>query len=288
MIVRALMALMAGAFLLANSAPEFAPLTIGETARVTVLGAEREINVILPKDYAKDVDKSWPVVVMIDGGQGQDLMMGVGVHNWNRLWGRSQEAIWIGIETKDRQRELLPPTSDAAQQDRYPTAGQGDAFRAWLVDQMLPALKARYRTNGMAFLVGESAAGHFVLETWFRQSDAFTGYAAISPSLQWDGQSLSKAIMAGTDVATAGTRAPLYFSLADEGGAFEEGVLRVAASLDPKQDWCFSDRRRDLKHSNSLHGLLPEALQYLMPTEADWLEEYGFTLRCDRSGRSPE
>ena len=280
MIARAGFAFVAAAILAANTAPNFGPLTMGETARVTVLDEAREINVILPSGYAEATDQAWPLVIMIDGGQEQDLMMGVGVHNWNRLWGRSEEAIWVGIETKDRQRELLPPTSEAEQQKRYPTAGEGAVFRAWLVEEMLPALRARYRTDGKAYLVGESAAGHFVLETWFKRPDTFSGYAAVSPSLQWDAQSLSKAI-----AKDAAQRPPLYFSLADEGGAFEEGVLRVAASLSSEQDWCFSDRRKDLKHSTSLHGLLPEALQYLMPTKADWLDEYGFTLRCDQSGR---
>lgn len=288
MIARVGLAVVAAALLAANSAPYFAPLTIGETATVTVLGQTREINVILPKGYAEDTDKTWPMVIMIDGGQEQDLMMGVGIHNWNRLWGRSQEAIWVGIETKDRQRELLPPTRETAQQDRYPTAGEGEVFRTWLVEEILPSLKARYRTNGEVFLVGESAAGHFVLETWFQRSEAFAGYAAISPSLQWDKQSLSKAIRAEADAGDQANRPPLYFSLADEGGAFEEGVLRVAGSLSPKHDWCFSDRRTDLKHSTALHGLLPEALQYLMPTDADWLEEFGFTLRCDQSGHAAE
>ncbi|MEO0689168.1 MAG: alpha/beta hydrolase-fold protein [Pseudomonadota bacterium] len=281
MIARAVFALMAAVLLAANTATDFAPLTIGETTRVTVLEAQREINVVLPKDYVENADKAWPMVIMVDGGQRQDLMMGVGVHNWNRLWGRSQEAIWVGIETKDRQRELLPPTREKAQQERFPTAGEGDEFRAWLVDDILPMLRARYRTTSEVYLVGESAAGHFVLETWFKRPDAFSGYAAISPSLHWNGQSLSREIAAGT-----GKRPPLYFSLADEGGAFEEGVLRVASSLSPTQDWCFSDRRADLKHSNSLHGLLPEALQYLMPTEADWLDEFGFSFRCDQKGEA--
>lgn len=281
MIARAVFALMAAVLLAANTATDFAPLTIGETTRVTVLEAQREINVVLPKGYVENADKAWPMVIMVDGGQRQDLMMGVGVHNWNRLWGRSQEAIWVGIETKDRQRELLPPTREKAQQERFPTAGEGDEFRAWLVDDILPMLRARYRTTSEVYLVGESAAGHFVLETWFKRPDAFSGYAAISPSLHWNGQSLSREIAAGT-----GKRPPLYFSLADEGGAFEEGVLRVAGSLSPTQDWCFSDRRADLKHSNSLHGLLPEALQYLMPTEADWLDEFGFSFRCDQKGEA--
>ena len=31
----------------------------------------------------------------------------------------------------------------------------------------------------------------------------------------------------------------------------------------------------------SLHQLLPQALQYLLPTEADWLGEYGLTVECE-------
>ena len=269
------------ALLLAMQAsPDFGPLTVGETANVSVLEAEREINVVLPQGYADNEDQTWPVVFMIDGGMQQDLMLGVGIHNWNRLWGRSSEAIFVGIETKDRQRELLPPTRDAEQTERYPTAGQSAEFRRWLVDEIVPTITKRYRTSGQTYLVGESAAGHFVVETWFDNPAAFSGYAAISPSLQWNFEGLSKAVAADSD-----ERPPIYLSLADEGGALASGVLRLVESLSKEHRWCFSDRRDDLRHSNVLHGLLPEALQFLLPTDADWLEEFGFVLQCDRGGQ---
>ena len=82
----------------------------------------------------------------------------------------------------------------------------------------------------------------------------------------------------------AGTRPPLYLSFADEGGATETGMLRVLDALRPAQPYCICDRRTGLHRATSLHGLLPEALGYLMPTKADWLEEYGMTLRCERWG----
>ena len=273
----------AALFLALQAPSDFSPLVVGESANATVLDAEREINVVLPSSYAQETERQWPIVIMLDGGMQQDVMMGVGIHNWNRLWGRSKEAIWVGIETKDRQRELLPPTRDAAEQKRYPTAGQSDIFRAWLVDAILPLIAARYRGNGEVYLVGESAAGHFVVETWASGTHAFSGYAAISPSLQWDEQSLSH-MVAGQEVNDA----PLYISLADEGGPTQEGILRLVDALPEDHRWCFSDRRKDLVHANSLHGLLPEALQFLMPTPADWLEEYGFVLRCDRQGQAAD
>ena len=270
--------LLAATALAAQPVPEPAPLTIGETVTLQAVGASRSVNIILPPDYATDPEKQWPVVYLLDGAMKQDLMIGTGLMRWGALWGRSRDAIIVGIETRDRQRELLPVTGDPAERAKYPTAGESSAFRAWIADTVKPLIEARYRHDGTAILVGESAAGHFVLETWASAPRLFTGYAAISPSLQWDGEALSRRA-----IGTA-ARPPLYLSLADEGGATETGMERLLEALPATQPFCFSDRRKDLRHATALHGLLPEALQFLLPTEADWLEEFGMVLRCEKRG----
>lgn len=249
------------------------PLTIGTSYLVSTHGAERRIHVVLPPGYA-ETDRAYPILVMLDAGLNQDFYLTLGMERWNQLWQRSAPVIFVGVETVDRQRELLPPTEDKAEQERYPTAGESGAFRQWLSTSILPLVREKYRDDGRAFLAGESAAGHFVAETWMIAPDLFDGYAALSPSLQWNDQALSHAL-AGMNQAD---RPPLFISLADEGGNTEEGVLRLVEEAGPKL--CFADRRTELAHANTLHGLLPEALQYLLPTEADWLEEYGLTLRC--------
>lgn len=273
---RVIAMLAAAALAAAQPAPEPQPLTVGETVMLEALGAERQVNIVLPPDYEADPERRWPVIYLLDGAIRQDLMMGAGLMRWGALWGRSKDAIIVGIETKDRQRELLPATGDAVEREKYPTAGESAAFRAYIADTVKPLVEARYRHDGTAFLVGESAAGHFVVETWATAPDLFTGYAAISPSLQWDFEALSRRAL-GAD-----PRPPLYLSLADEGGATETGMMRLLGALHKGQSYCFSDRRNQLRHATSLHGLLPEALQYLLPTEADWLEEYGMALRCER------
>lgn len=273
------------AFALASAqpAPEPQPLVIGESYTFEVLDAERAINVILPPDYEELPDESWPIIVQLDGGIDQDLFLGNGMEKWNRLWGRSRPAILVGIQTVDRQRELLPPTRVAGEQTQYPTAGESEAFRAWLADTGVPTIRARYRHDGSAILIGESAAGHFVVETWLEQPDLFTGYAAISPSMQWDAMGLAM----GAPDAIEG-RPPIYVSLADEGGETEQGMFELLRRFGQSQPFCFSDRRADLNHANSLHGLMPEALQYLLPTEADWLAEFGLVLRCEQGGPDSE
>lgn len=273
-----MIAFFAAAALATAPALEPQPLTIGETVTLEVLGAERAVNIVLPPDYATVPDKRWPVIYQLDGALGQDLMMGAGLMRWGALWGRSRDAIIVGVETKDRQRELLPATSDPAERQRYPSAGESAAFRAWLAQVVKPVIEARFRHDGTAFLIGESAAGHFVVETWAEAPALFSGYAAISPSLQWDGEALSRRTLG------IATRPPLYLSLADEGGATETGIERLLTTLPPSQPYCFSDRRTDLRHATALHGLLPEALQYLLPTKADWLDDHGMVLRCDRKG----
>lgn len=270
--------LLAAAALAAAPAPQPQPLTIGETVTLEALGAERAVNIILPPDYAAEPERRWPVVYLLDGAMKQDVMMGAGLMRWGALWGRSKDAIIVGIETKDRTRELLPATDDAAEFANYPTAGESAAFRAWMAETVKPLVEARYRHDGTAFLVGESAAGHFVVETWASAPQMFTGYAAISSSLQWDFEALSRRPLGEAK------RPPLYLSLADEGGATETGMERLLGALLEDQPYCFSDRRTQLRHATSLHGLLPEALQYLLPTEADWLDEFGMVLRCEMRG----
>ncbi|WP_086619801.1 alpha/beta hydrolase [Erythrobacter tepidarius] len=262
----------------AQPAPQPQPLIIGETVTLEALDVRREVNIVLPLGYAEEPDKRWPVVYLLDGGLTQDLLMGAGLQRWNTIWGRSADAIIVGIETKNRQRELLAPTGDAAEQARWPTAGESATFRAWIADTVKPMIEARYRHDGRAFLIGESAAGHFVVETWTEAPGLFSGYAAISPSLQWDFAALSR-----KPLGTA-NRPPIYLSLADEGGATEAGMMRLLEMLPKGQAYCFSDRRKELLHATALHGLLPEALQYLLPTGADYLADYGFTLRCEQRG----
>ena len=248
------------------------PITIGSFYRMHTQDADRRVNVVPPAAYDEG-DATYPLVVVLDGGLSQDFFLTLGMERWNQLWQRSAPAIFVGIETVDRQRELLPPTSDPDEQARYPSAGNSVQFRHWLAETILPMLRENYRTDGRAFLIGESAAGHFVVETWVDQPDLFDGYAALSPSLQWDDQALSHRFHG----MRAAERPPIFLSLANEGGATEEGVLRLAADSDA----CFADRRETLVHATTLHGLFPEALQFLLPTDADWLGEYGLTLECE-------
>ena len=258
-------------------APATAPITIGTRYNLHALDAPREVNVVLPPSYADSEAGRYPVVYLIDGGMGQDLMLGAGLARWTQMWGRTAEFILVGIETIDRQRELLPATDDPAERERYPTAGESAAFRAWIRETVKPLVAADFRTDGRDALIGESAAGHFVVESWLAEPDLFGRFAAISPSLQWSNEALSRR---AADALKAGSRMPpLYLALADEGGATEDGFDRLVAAIPPSTETCLA-ARNDVTHATIYHAVAPGALQFLMPGEESLPPEWGMTPGC--------
>jgi uncharacterized protein len=54
----------------------------------------------------------------------------------------------------------------------------------------MPEIQKRYRINDQAAIVGESAAGSFVVETFFLEPDLFDRYMAMDPALYWNDREL--------------------------------------------------------------------------------------------------
>lgn len=194
------------------------PLVVGETFAMdsAALGETRRVNVYAPAGYAESDTLRLPVLYMPDGGLGEDFLHVVGLVQIGALNGTMRPHLLVGIENTERRRDLTGPTSVAADREIAPRVGGSAAFRAFLRDELVPAVDARYRTTGETAIVGESLAGLFVVETLVLEPDLFDTYIAIDPSLWWDGGRL--AAEAPARLATTG---PLH------------AVLALAASGEP-------------------------------------------------------
>jgi hypothetical protein len=256
------------------------PITIGTSHSIASkpLGEARTINVVLPASYASETKRRYPVLYVIDGGVGQDLLHVAGTAQLGAIWGRSQEAIVVGIETRDRRRELVGPTRDAELLKKYPTAGSSAAFRAFIRGEVKPLVARTYRVDGHDAVIGESLAGLFIVETWVREPRLFGSYAAIDPSLWWDKEALSRA--AARSIGAAQSGHPLYVAIAKE--QIEERApadrLMTAVLRGPTR-WCLNPRG-DLGHATIYHTLTPEALQFLLPPAEAPPPEFGFEVKC--------
>lgn len=258
------------------------PINIGISHSIASrsLADQRVVNIVLPAGYAKDATRRYPVIYLIDGGVEQDLLHVSGAAQLGGIWGRNAEAIVVGIETKDRRRELVGPTADPELLKKYPTAGSSDRFRSFIREEVKPLVEKAYRTNGTDIVVGESLAGLFVAETLIKEPQLFEGYAAIDPSLWWDHEALSKSAASLLDAAQDGRR--IYVAMAKEQSEKPEAMRRlVAAVRKTKAELCLADRT-DLTHATIYQQLTPQALQFLLPTAEAPPQEFGFEVKCSQ------
>jgi len=259
------------------------PITIGTSypIRSTALKEQRTINVVLPAGYAQSPNKRYPVVYLIDGGVDQDLLHVAGVAQLGGIWGRSGEAIVVGVETKDRRKELVGPTHDPELMKKYPTAGDSASFRKFLRDEVKPFVETNYRTSGRSVVIGESLAGLFIIETYLSEPQLFDGYAAIDPSLWWDKEALSQT--ASSKIGEGQKGRTLYLAMAKEQAEQPAAMGRIVAKLESsaQSGWCLAERP-DLTHATIYQQLTPQALQFLLPPAEAAPAEFGFEVKCSR------
>ena len=187
----------------AGNAHAAAPLTIGETFTVEspTLGEMRRINVYLPPAYADTT--RLPVLYMPDGGMAEDFLHVAGLVQVSVGNGTMRPFILVGIENTARRRDMTGPTRRAEDRAIAPAVGGSAAFRRFIRSELMPVVRARYRTTGESAIVGESLAGLFVVETFFLEPDLFDTYIAFDPSLWWNGGDLVERVGARIG-ATAG------------------------------------------------------------------------------------
>ena len=245
------------------------PVTIGEsyTLRSVVLGQTRRINVYLPPGYAAP-DSRFPVLYLLDGGIREDFLHIAGIASLAADFRKIREFVVVGVEGIDRYHDLTYPTTIESDRQRLPTSGGSARFRMFLDTELKPFIRRRFRVTGESVLMGESAAGLFVTETFLRHPDLFSGYVAVSPMLWWDGQSLSRE-------ADSLLRKPfpearrLYLTVADEGGTMREAVDRLVEALKahaPRElNWTFVPMERET-HGTTFHPAALNAVRMLFAT----------------------
>lgn len=171
------------------------PIVVGQsyTLASSILGDRRRLNVWLPPGYAEG-KKRYPVLVLLDGGSAEDFLHIAALAQITSAYGRGQELIVVGIEGVDRRHDLSPPTDDPADLRFTKAPGGAGQYRRFLAEEVRPWISAHYRTDGHAALIGESMAGLFVLDTLAATPEAFDDYIAISPTLFWNRQALSRTL----------------------------------------------------------------------------------------------
>lgn len=234
--------------------PAGTPVTIGTsyTLESALLQQQRPVHVYLPPSYA-DGKQRYPVLYLLDGGIAQDFLHVAGVASLAADYRNIREFIVIGVETLDRYHELVHPSTVPLERERLPTAGGSQKFRQFLATELLPYVRQHFRVTDESVLMGESAAGLFVVETFLRQPDLFQGYVAISPSLWWNNQSLALTAP-GFSKRFDYRNKRLYLSIADEGGTMQDGMNSLVNALKAEAPKSLQWQYRPMPQEN--HGTI--------------------------------
>lgn len=152
---------------------------------------DRVINIWTPPGYSETTD-SFPVLYMPDGGIKEDFP-----HIANTLAKLINENkippyILVGIENTERRRDLSGPTEVEYDLTIVPNPGGSNNFRAFIKNELFAEINKRYRTTDKRAIIGESAAGMFIVETFLLDNNMFDYYIAIDPSLWYNEQYLVK------------------------------------------------------------------------------------------------
>lgn len=152
---------------------------------------DRVINIWTPPNYKNSTD-SFPVLYMPDGGVKEDFP-----HIANTLdklvrKNKIPPYILVGIENTERRRDLSGPTEIEYDLKYIPNPGGSNNFRKFIKNELFNEINKRYRTIDKRAIIGESAAGIFVIETFLLDNDMFDYYIAMDPALWYNEQYLVK------------------------------------------------------------------------------------------------
>jgi uncharacterized protein len=152
------------------------------------LKESRGILVALPDNYRASTAR-YPVLVLMDADDQPQFRLAIANVAFLASRGAIPPLIVVGIPNgKDRTHDLTPQaTGENAK--RFPSAGGAGAFADFIVDEVLPRVRSKYRTMPSTILAGHSFGGLVALEVAAKRPGVFAGVIAMSPSLWWNDSS---------------------------------------------------------------------------------------------------
>jgi predicted alpha/beta superfamily hydrolase len=162
---------------------------VQEVVNSPALG-KRVVYVATPDGYAHGIQR-YGVLVLLDADDSPQFRLGIA----QAAYLADNEPgipplIVVGIVNgADRLHDMLPPATGSSVQE-FKTAGGAAAFADYIVGQVLPMVRAKYRTLPMTMLAGHSAGGLFAVDVAATRPGAFQAIIAMSPSLWYNDSSL--------------------------------------------------------------------------------------------------
>ncbi len=149
---------------------------IYESFRSIKLDQSRELKIQLPRNYKKNVDKTYPLIIVLDGDYLFEPV--AGNVDYFSYWEDMPESIVVGIN----QRKTRDSDIEYDQAEYLPTL-KGAEFFEFIGQELVPYLNQTYRTAPLQIIVGHDRTANFINYFLFKDNPIFHGYICLSPEL---------------------------------------------------------------------------------------------------------
>lgn len=140
------------------------------------LGSTRQLKIQLPRNYESNVEKSYPVIVVLDGDYLFEPV--AGNVDYYSYWEEMPQVIVVGIN-QDRDR------NDDTYYDEVSNlpSDTGAAFFEFVGAELMTYLDENYRTSSFRIAVGHDLTANFMNYYLMKEVPLFQGYISLSPDL---------------------------------------------------------------------------------------------------------
>ena len=147
---------------------------IYESFRSIKLDQSRELKIQLPRNYKKNVDKTYPVILVLDGDYLFEPV--AGNVDYFSYWEDMPESIVVGVNQRKTRTDDC--RYDLAE---YLPDQKGAQFFEFIGQELMPYLDQTYRTAQLKIIVGHDFTANFINYFLFKDNPIFQGYICLSP-----------------------------------------------------------------------------------------------------------
>ncbi len=225
---------------------------IYESFRSIKLDQNRELKIQLPRNYKKNVDKTYPLIIVLDGDYLFEPV--AGNVDYFSYWEDMPESIVVGVN----QRKTREDDCRYDKAEYLPTL-KGSEFFEFIGQELLPYLNKTYRTAQLKIVVGHDYTANFINYFLFKDNPIFQGYICLSPELAPP--------MAERIVSKLTTSPEMWYYLATATND-AENIKKEVIALDeklktienPELDYAF-DNFDESSHYTLVGRAIPKALE---------------------------
>ena len=242
-----------------------------KTLNSSKLGESRELKIQLPHNYDQNKEKTYPVLIVLDGDYLFEPV--AGNVDYYSYWEDIPELIVVGVN------QATTRDNDASYHEQtFLPSGKGAAFFEFLGMELLKYIDDTYRTAPFRAIMGHDYTANFINYYLLKEKPLFQGFINLSPDLAPEmadrvTNSLSK------------TTTPTWFYLAtssDDISSLKEGILGFDAKLkaiDNKNLHYTFDNFNEATHYTLVGNAIPRAVEQMFQEYRPIsIQEYNRTL----------